>query len=254
MTKSWQIFETKLRDLKQHTQLVDLSLALSQKQCKSKIEEYCKIASALNAKPKSHLQLNLPNTPQEISRVFAFSRMKLNEQAIIELYRLFTDYISNIIAEIFKKDPNKLLGALTNKDEKSLYFHDIIRLGNYDAILEEMTKKIYRQFENTRSTPKLLDKIISITKINIPNEIKEEALLYLEIRHLIIHNYTKADSKFTKMNNANKVTINTSNNKISMNYQLANNATIAVFKLCKTIDDELITKNIIHKNSDRNLV
>lgn len=244
-TKSLQIFEGKLRDLKRHTQLIDLSLTIAFKQCKQQENETKKMARILGAPSNSHLQLNIPNTAKENSRVFAFSRNKLNEQAIIELYRLFTDYISNIIAEIFKKTPNKLLGTLTDKSEKSLNFHEIIALGNYDNILNEITKRIYRNFENARSTPKLLDKLITTTKIEIPTALKKEALLYLEIRHLIIHNNTKTDKKFNTLNAEGKVKIKPQSNKISMNYKLANDATIAVFKLCKEIDNELITKNIL---------
>ena len=246
MTKSWQIFDGKLRDLKRHIQLIDLSLTLAQKHCKLEESEKKRIVSVLEALKGSHLQLNIPNTSREISRIFIFSRKKLSEQAFIELYRIFTEYISNIIAEIFKKNPNKLLGALTDKNERALYFHEIIKLGNYDAILEEITKRIYRSFENVRSTPKLLDKIISITRVNVSDEVKQEALLYLEIRHLIIHNNTQADEKFKKLDSEGKVTINQNTNKIAMNYKLANDASIAVFKLCKTIDDELIAKKVLN--------
>lgn len=53
------------------------------------------------------------------------------------------------------------------------------------------------------------------------------------------------DIQDNKLDTEETVKIKPQSNKISMNYKLANDATIAVFKLCKEIDNELITKNIL---------
>lgn len=102
-----------------------------------------------------------------------------------------------------------------------------------------MSLKIYRSLEKLKSTPKLLDKFIKATGINVPNDVKANALVYLEVRHLIIHNNSKADAKFNQMNNAGLVKVNPSNNKITINFALANSAITSVFILCKTMEDEL---------------
>ena len=199
MTKSFQIFDGKIRSLKQHLQLIDLSLTLACKCCNKEKDNGKNIATTLHAVSGTHLQLNIPNKTTDIKRTFAYSRRKLNEQAIIELYRLFSDYISNIVSELFKNNPYQLFGAITDKNERALFYHEIIQLSSYDAIIEEISKRIYRSFEKQRSTPKLLEKIISTTKVSISNEIKQDALLYLEIRYLIIHNNSNVDEKFKRM-------------------------------------------------------
>ncbi len=243
MTKSFQIFDGKMRSLKQHLQLIDLSLNSAKHTCMSNKDNGLNLAATLKAQKGTHLQLNIPNNSKEINRVIAFSRKKLNEQALVELYRLFSDYISNIVGELFKDNPFHILGAISNKDERTMYYHEIVKLGDYNAVVNEMIKRIFRSFENQRSTQKLLDKIISITKIHIPEEIKKEALLYLEIRHLIIHNNSNVDEKFNKRDGMN--IIQKKNNKIIMNYALANESITSVFKLCKLIDDELVVKGFI---------
>ncbi|OUP21241.1 hypothetical protein B5F32_05405 [Parabacteroides distasonis] len=243
MTKSFQIFDGKIRSLKQHLQLIDLSLSLAKKNCDKWKENGKNIAETLNAANRTYLQLNIPNKEKDIRRVFAFSRKKLNEQAIIEVYKLFSDYISNIISELFKSNPYRLLGAITDKNERTLFYHEIIQLSSYDAIVEEMSRRIYRSFEKQRSTLQLIDKIISITKISISKEIKDDALLYLEIRHLIIHNNSNVDDKFKRMDKTNK--IQTTGNKLNMNYTLANDSITAVFKLCKSIDDALVVQSLL---------
>lgn len=79
-----------------------------------------------------------------------------------------------------------------------LSYADIFSLGSYAQILDEIARRVYRALEAERCTPKLLDKFIKATKININTVLKEDALLYLEIRHLIIHNNSRADSKLQK--------------------------------------------------------
>ena len=244
MTKSWQIFDGKMRNLKQHLQLMDLALTQAKKVCDSKKAENGTIAAALTSNTRQYLQLNIPNNANEINRVVAFSRKKLNEQAVIELYRLFSDYLFNTIRDLSHNTPNKLLEVINAKDDRSLSYKELIELGNYDAILEKMAQKVYRALENQRSTPKLLDKILSITNIDINNEIKKEALLYLQIRHLIIHNNSKADDDFINLNDNDIVRIK-ADKSISFTYALTNKAITTVFKLCKMLDDKLIEKGIV---------
>lgn len=244
MTKSWQIFDGKMRNLKQHLQLMDLALTQAKKVCDSNKNKDKKIADVLTTNAHQYLQLNIPNEAKEISRVIAFSRKKLNEQAFIELYRLFSDYLLNTIRDLSHLAPNKLLEVINTKNDRTLSFKELIELGNYDAILEKMAQKVYRTLENQRSTPKLLDKILSITDIHIDNEIKEEALLYLQVRHLIIHNNSKADDDFVSQN-GNEIVKIKADRSISFTYLLTNKAITTVFRLCKMLDDKLIEKGIV---------
>ena len=244
MTKSWQIFDGKMRNLKQHLQLMDLALTQAKKVCDSNKDKEKIIAEALTSKTKQYLQLNIPNEAKEINRVVAFSRKKLNEQAFIELYRLFSDYLFNVIRDLSHTAPNKLLQVINTNNDRALSFKELIELGNYNAILEKMAQKVYRILENQRSTPKLLEKILSVTNIHLDDEIQKEALLYLQIRHLIIHNNSKADDDFKNQNDSDTVMIK-SDSSISFTYSLTNKAITTVFKLCKMLDDKLIEKGIV---------
>lgn len=153
-TKSLQIFDDKVRILKQHLQLSDLALTMANKVCNKAKGNGKKIYETLGAKPGTHTQLNHPNEEIDIKRTFITSRNKLNEQAIVDLYSLFSLYISSLVEELSHKDPRKVLGLMTNKTESSLKYPEIINLGNYDAIIKEMASRIYRSLEDERSTPK----------------------------------------------------------------------------------------------------
>ena len=187
----------------------------------------------------NHLHLHHPNDEKNVNRICAFSRSKINEHVVVEVYRIFTDYMVHILREIFASSPKRLLSLASNKDDKQMSFMEILNAGTYDELQDQMSLKIYRSLERQKSTPKLLEKFIRVSGININQDLKRKALLFLEIRHLIIHNNSKADEKFTQMNNEGLVSVNTRNRKITINFYLVNSAINSVFALCKAIDQEL---------------
>ena len=97
-TKALQRFNGLIRTLKQNLELLDASLTLANKVCKSKNEqEDLSIAKALNSNIERHPQLNHPNKTTDINRTFSTVRIRLNEQTMITLYKCFSDYMTNII-------------------------------------------------------------------------------------------------------------------------------------------------------------
>lgn len=244
-TKSWQVFSSRIASIKQSFQLSDLSLTMAQKHCAKQKDNGKTIAETLNGSLDTHRQLNTPNTLVDINRTFITNRNRLNQQALIELYKTFSYYIKSIIHELSLQDPMRMQGLLCAKTEKNVSYPDIIKLGSYDAIIADMSKKVFRSLERLQSTPELLDKLIDLTGIRIDDSLKEEALLYLELRHLIIHNNAKADDKYISLNQEKKVSINSNTKKIYYNYTLSNTAMNVVYQLCKTIDDELIRLGLV---------
>lgn len=242
-SKSWQVFSAKIRSLKQILQLTDLSLTLAQKHCMSNKGNGLTIAETLQGGLIHHRQLNTPNNVNDIKRTFVTNRNSINQQAIVDLYRAFSFYIKSVISELAKQDPMGLQKLLSDKSDRQISYPEIIKLGSYESVIDEMANKIFRSLERLRSTTDMLDKLITITHISIEEESKEDALLYLELRHLIIHNYGKVDEKFLEKNNKGLVKV--SGKKIIFNYALSNKALNIVYALCKQIDDELIRLNLI---------
>lgn len=203
------------------------------------------IEETLQNKAGTHPQLNIPNVNLDINRTFTTSRIKLNEQAIIELYANFSDYISSVIRELEDTNPQKVLPLIPKDKPTELTYADIFSLGAYPKILDEIAHSIFRSLENERSTPKLLRKFIKTFNLNIPTNLQGDALAYLEVRHLIIHANNKADAKFHSINNQGLVKVRASNQKIIVNYQMTSAAILKVSELCKRIDDELSVKGLI---------
>lgn len=137
MSKSWQTFDGKVRNLKQHTQLLDLALSISQKKCadiRNAGTSRGTVGKDLGAKENTHLHLNHPNDSLNVNRIIAFSRSKINEQVVVELYRIFSDYIINVLREIFAVSPARMLSLVVNKDDRQMSFNDILAAGSYEGL------------------------------------------------------------------------------------------------------------------------
>lgn len=244
-SKSFQSFDGKIRSLKQHLQLLDLSLIQSNTVCLKQKNNGKTIAETLYSNLDKHPQLNIPNLSKDIMRAFVTTRKKVNEQAIVELYAYFSDYLASVIRELENTKPLKILSLVPADKNTHLTYKDIFNLSSYDNILDEIAKRVYRALEDERSMPKLLKRFIKTTKLNIPINLQEDALTYLEVRHLIIHGNSKADSKFHSLNQRGLVKVNSSNQMLSINYQMTSAAIIKVSELCKKIDDELLAKGLL---------
>ena len=247
MTKSFQMFEGKIRSLKQHLQLMDIALSSANKICLKSKNEETTIAAALKSSVKKHPQLNIPNKQIDISRTITTSRIKINEQAIIELYAAFSDHLTSIVSELAHSASKlKILGLIsaihpeTTRDNNKLSYKDIFELASYDAILDEISHRTFRKIENQRSTTKEVETFLNTLNLEIPEDIKNDAILFLGVRHLIIHNNSKADETFNNSNN--KGIIKTNRGKIQINYQLSNAAIEKVTELCMLIDAEFVNK------------
>lgn len=243
-SKQWQRLEGKIRNLKQYLQVMDLSLTISNTQANKQKNNGKTIAETLGASLDTHGQLNPPNLQRDITRTFVSARKMLNEQAFVELHCLFSDYLANVITEIAHIDPKKLLGTLGTDDDRSIKFAELVTLGNYNSILNEMASRVFRKLENLRSSKEMLEQLCKITKIEINDQLKDEALLYIDVRHLIIHNDSVADENFKNRNSTGLVPLN--KNKICLKYAVTDRAISTIEILCRSIDEALIAKGMLN--------
>lgn len=154
--------------------------------------------------------------------------------------------MKNILGEMYKKEPMKIVQKIAeeNKDNK-LTFAEIVNLGDYSKISGLMVTKVFRKLENERSTTLLLEKVLNHTKITLDDNLKNKALMYLQMRHLFIHNKGLVDKVFVdSFGYLSKLKIG---NKLPTNFDTINNALTIVFDLCGKIDCELIKNNLVSK-------
>lgn len=232
-SKSLQRFRGRIEHLEQHMQAVDVCIALALEVTKTNPKGEKTILGALD---KVHAKYNRLKQPVgEGPRVFNFSKSQSFEHSLIALYRHFGEYLRSILEEMYSKDPLAVVGKVTGT---SLQFHELVSLGNYESIVTKMIDTTFRRLEDERSTTKLLEKIIGHTKVKIDDVIREEALRYLELRHLFIHNNGRCDAIYEKVHGKHlKVK---DGDDLPTDFKTTSAAMEAVMKLVKSIDHELL--------------
>ena len=238
-SKSFQRFRSKIQYIHQNQQIVDASIKTLNTKLNSAIDKTKDITNELKISKTDYSTLNHP--VNEKDRLLSYSRSKLSEYVILELFGSFSTYMRDITDEMYRKDPIKIVGKVTSGS--TLTYVEIIKLGSFDKIREKIVDDIFRKFENERSTIKLVDKILSHTDVTIPDSLKDTALMYLEMRHLFIHNKGKADERFKNKYSEN-VQLKTGN-KLPTNFKVVSKAIDTVNRFAKSIDEQLISKNNI---------
>ena len=159
---------------------------------------------------------------------------------IKRLYETTTIYFRDIVKSATEKglDADKLIG----EHSINLSSRELIKIGSYDKIIEKISTAIFRQLENEKSTKKLIDKLDKKLGLGIGSEIISNALPYLEIRHLLVHNDGKADKEFC---DTFPFIPAEERKAIKLTHELITNARIALITLIKEFDKKVVEKGLV---------
>lgn len=173
--------------------------------------------------------------------------MKRNAELAIQLlYPHFTEYLRLLLKEMYDVSPLEIVSKAQgmNKAQASFRFDEIVRLGSYEAICDHMVDQVFRSLESQRNTRKLLDKILDNTEVEIDQLVFRDAMMYLDMRHLIVHNTSLVDEVFEQRYGS---TLNTkAGDKLKVDMGVAKRAVKTVEGLCIQVDRGLIAKGLIH--------
>jgi hypothetical protein len=126
-------------------------------------------------------------------------------------------------------------------------FAEIVRLGNYENIQEQLVLRIFRSIEELKSTSKLLDKILKDTKVNVPKNVIDDALTYLEMRHLFIHNHGLVDEKYAQTYGKRFTQNLKAKKELPTKLTTFTKALTAITTLIVEIDKQLIANGMVEK-------
>ena len=237
-TKSYQKFRSRIQYLEMHTQTIDAALNVMRHNIASSDDKKTSLAEILGFEANRYSQLNHPT--REKDRIINHSRARNSEYAVITLYSYFTEYLQNILGEIYAHKPLDVVGKSPN--ELKFSYAEIVKLGSFEAISEKMIANVFRNLENQKSTIELLDKILTRT-VTIDENIKTKGLKYLDMRHLFVHGSGIVDQDFVR-----KYGEDTSlkvGDDLPTTYGNAKAAIEAVTLLCSTIDQSLISNGFV---------
>ena len=106
-----------------------------------------------------------------------------------------------------------------------------------------MIDSVFRKLENERSTLKLLDRILGHTDVHPDPAQQEDAIMYLEMRHLVIHNQGRIDSGFEKRYGGG--TRFKDGDRLPLQARTVQSAVTAVATLIQDIDTQLLAGSFV---------
>lgn len=234
-TISLQRFRARIEYLEQHIQLMDMALIGLVRQTRSKRDRQISVQEAAGFEASRYSRLNHP--VRHAPRLISYSKYQNVRSGIIILYRDFSEYLRCMLSELYQIDPLMVVG----KAPQSIQFQEVVKLLQQGSLENKMIDDVFRKLENEKSTIKLLEKCLDHTSVFISDNIKIEALAYLEMRHLHIHNGSKADQKY--LDSYGTIIDVVVGENLPAKFNTISSAISAVSMLAFEIDRQLISNN-----------
>lgn len=241
-SKSLVKFNSRCLDTEKQLQIVDASVEFMLQHIQSSGTPSASFTQILGLSSKKYPALNAKAKQPTV----IFNRVRCNnyEFALRRIYTHFGEYCKNILRELYDKNPLLVVG----KAPGALKFHEIVKLGDYDRIADYMVDQVFKRLEGERSTAKTIHKLITGTRVTIPDPILHEALGFFEVRHLIVHQSGFVDQNFCdRYSNLLRVPTK-AGAKLPLTVGFATRGIRAVAKLLESIDSQLVPSNAIAQN------
>jgi hypothetical protein len=235
-----QRYRSRVEQLEMHLEAMDAAARIAFNILGKEKHKEKLISDALPIESSQYSRLNHPTSHR--SRVYNYCRAKNTQSAIIELHGFFSEYMCDILKEIYKTKPLLVVGK--SNRQLDLKYHELIKYTNLQDLHTKMVNDVFRNIENEQSTIKLIDKILNNTDANVSEGEKNRALPYLEMRHLFIHNKGYADGAFADKYGAQfKVKCG---DKLPTKFKIADDAIANVSALTQKIDSEFLRLGLVN--------
>jgi hypothetical protein len=238
-TKTHQRFRSRAEQLEMYLEAMDAAARITFNMLGHKEHEGKDVDDALPIKCDNYTRLNHPVSHR--ARIYNYCRSKNTLSAIVEVFGYFSEYMRDILKEIYETNPMAVVGK-SNK-QLNFTFADIAKFVTLQELHTKMVEDVFRSIENERSTIKLIDRILKDTGANISAADKDSVLPYLELRHLIIHNNSKIDQAFEDKYGA--LFSVKSGDKVPSKFTVADTAIEKIATFIKKVDSEFIRLNLV---------
>jgi len=158
-----------------------------------------------------------------------------------ETIQYFHDLLQEAVSKI-KLDPTRIVG----NHHENIDLVEILEHFYADDLTDFIVNKIYRKIENQQDTLNTIDQVIRKLGITLEENIKEEAVSYLQIRHILVHADGIADAVFR--DNHTFLSYET-DGKISINRELIVKYHTKICALVKAVDKTALEMGLIEQNT-----
>lgn len=236
-TKALHAFESKMHYFDDDIELIDvLRLGV--------------VAGDLTDKNSNHVLKNIaPEKHSHLSRrqnsdgsrklIMTHLRATVYSAYIKDIYEEVTDYLRTILELAAEKgfEAGRLIGEHNFKIDAK----DVLAAGSWGYVTQKIADSVFQALESEKSTLKLLEKFASKLGLEVDRSLIENALPYLEVRHLLVHADGKASDDYKKK----YPDIRLKGERVFINYVFLTRMRAAVKTMMEAFDREIIAKNIV---------
>jgi hypothetical protein len=163
---------------------------------------------------------------------------------IKEAYEEVTEYLRYVLC-LGAKSKTIKVERLSANTKVSITANDILSAKDYNEVVLMVTNQIFQSIESERSTIEMVKKICTKLGLSISDEVINDALLYLEMRHIFVHNDGKPSKQFTERYPSVKVNRKGRIDLTSIDLHFVKEKILA---LVNAIDLEMSISNLIPKS------
>lgn len=183
--------------------------------------------------------------PSEQSRKIITNHLRstIAVSFIKEAYEEVTEYIHYILKMGAISDqitPERISDGV----KVSFTANQILLTKSHEEVITLVTKSIYQQLENERSTKELIKKTISRLGLDIKDVLIQQALKYLDMRHIFVHEDGKPNKQYKEKYPEIKLN---QKGRIKMAEINLHEVCDDIKKLIDAIDTEMVSKGLIIK-------
>ena len=192
------------------------------------------------ASSDQHPKLSSIKKPsREYCRIKNHLKSTLYDSIIVRYYEETMLYLQQALSCAINNglDFNRIVGS----DHQDYSSKDIIAAGNWDGVIKMISKDIFRKLEAKRNTTELLKELNNKLCLNVSETKINNVMPFLEMRHLIVHNDGKADSKFCERF---PVFAFVQGQNMSVDFQMVTNAREAIVDFINEFDSKAIAAGV----------
>ncbi len=194
--------------------------------------------------PQKHSTIaSYANTAHSRELAICHLRTTLFVSYIKEMYEEVTEYLRYVLVHSARNGAN--INRLVGPHKVNLDANFLLSANSYDVIARAVTDSIFQQLENERSSLELIKKINTKLDLQLSDDIINDALPYLLIRHIFIHSDGKPTDEFSAEYPFIKTDVK---KRIKLSESILKKAKTNILKLIKEIDTKILAKGFIPAN------
>ncbi|BBT96090.1 hypothetical protein WP8W19C03_27840 [Aeromonas veronii] len=173
-------------------------------------------------------------------------RQTVYSSYVKDIYEEVTLYLKTILENAAENgfDSGRIIGEHSTKiDAKT-----ILAAGSWREVAHVITDSVFQSLESEKSTLKLLEKISNKLALGVNDNLINDALPYLEVRHFLVHTDGKIPEKFKRDNPH----ISIKAGHVKLDYEFVSDMRDKVKRLIKEYDEKVVSANLLKQEHLRN--